>query len=770
MRGHAVLWGALAAVLALSSAGAAHAQTSFDTVQFVRYLDENAALGDMRNGNIDMYFWGLPSERLSSERDREGLRVYETTPATYSILANPAETEVFNPFALRDVRFALNYLVDRDLMVNELLNGLGAPMVSSISPFDPEYIDHVGLLESFGFRYDPGRAHTLIDGAMTESGAARNGAGVWTLDGQPVELRFFIRNDDPFRSKAGEILARELERAGFEVRRDYGDLNKALAVVYGADPANLSWHLYTEGWGRSDFKRYDSQTLAEMYGPWFARLPGLNDPQFWNYEHPRLDELTQAVFSGDFRSEEERTALVQEAVAIGVDESVRVFTVASKQLQATRDGVEGVINDFGVGIAGRFTAINAHSADDTLRVGVKHIYQGSWNPVAGFADLYSQHIWSVVHDPPVFRHPHSGTAIPLAAEFEVTTGGPDGALEVPHDAVVWDVEAAAWVPVGEGTNATSVVTYRYEFGNWHHGIPMGMDDILYMVSFMTEWGTGDGGEDRTFDPEYTSRTNQFMKTLQGVRVIGPDSIEVYVDYWHFDHGEIAGWAAVEALMPWEMYRAMEQAVLEGKTAFSRPESTTKEVSWLSLIIPVDAAIMREYLAGYATAGDVPDSLAGTDTMHRERYAAAVSWIDRTGHAVISNGPYTVGGYSPESATITVRQFTDGSYPFAAGAWSEFEKAKVPLITRVIMPALVLAGQNVTVSVAAEGADALKYFVRDSAGKTVSGEVPVIEESAAIYLDAARFAPGAAGFTVYAISESVLRPDSHSGSFFVLGAP
>ena len=759
----------LAAVLALSAAGAAHAQTNFDTVQFVRYLDENIALGDVRKGNIDMYFWGIPSEWLASEQDRKGLKVYETTPTTYSILANPAETEEFNPFTLRDVRFALNYLLDRNLVVNELLNGLGAPMISSISPYDPEYIDHIELLESYDFRYNPALAQDLIDNAMTESGAVRSGAGVWTMDGHPVELRFFIRSDDPVRSKAGEILARDLEKVGFEVRRDYGDLNKALAVVYGADPANLDWHLYTEGWGRSEFKRYDSQTLAEMYGPWFARLPGLNDPGFWNYEHPRLDELTQAIFSGDFESEEERTALVREAVTTGVDESVRVFMAATKELQVTHDGVEGTINDFGVGIPGRFTVINARSADDTLRVGVKHIYQGSWNPVAGFADLYSQHIWAVVHDPPVFRHPHSGTVIPLAAEFEVETGGPDGALEVPPDAMIWDREASAWAPVDEGANATSAVTYHYKFGNWHHGMPMGMDDILYMISFMTEWGTDGGEGDRTFDPEYTSRTAQFMKTFQGVRVIGPNSIEIYVDYWHFDHGEIAEWSAVEALMPWEMYRAMEQAVLEGKTTFSRSESTIKEVSWLSLIIPADAAIIREYLEGYAAAGDVPDSLAETDTMYRERYAAAISWIDRTGHAVISNGPYTMSGYSPESAIMTVRQFADESYPFAAGAWSGFEAAKTPLITQISVPPLVPASQNITVFIAAEDASLLKYFVKDSRGKTVSGEVSVVEGTE-ISLDAAGFAPGAASFTVYAISESVLRPDSHSGNFFVIGTP
>ncbi len=763
-------YAALAIALAMSAAGIAYAETNFDTVQFVRYLDENVALGDIRNGNIDAYYWRIPSEWLATEQDRDGLNVYETTPSTYSMLANPAETEEFNPFALRDVRFALNYLLDRDLVVNELMNGLGAPMVSSISPYDPEYTDQIELLESFDFQYDPARARGLIDDAMAGAGAARNGDGIWTMDGQPVELRFFIRNDDQLRDSAGELLARELERAGFAVSRDYGDLNKALAVVYGADPADMEWHLYTEGWGRSDFKRYDSQTQAEMYAPWFARMPGLNDPGFWNYEHPRLDEITRAIFSGDFKSEEERAALVREAVTLGVEDSVRVFMAASKELQATGDDIDGVVNDFGVGIPSRFTAINARSADDTFRVGVKHIYQGSWNPVAGFSDVYSQHIWATLHDPTVFRHPYSGTVIPLYADFDIETSGPDGALEVPPDAILWDPEAAAWAQVGEGVEATSVVTYDYRFGNWHHGVPMGMNDVLYMISFMEEWGTDAGEGDLTSDPEYTSRTDQFMKTLQGVRVIGPDTIEVYVDYWHFDHGEIAEWAAIKAYMPWEMYAAMERAVLDGKTAFSRTTATVKDVSWLSLIIPSDVAIIQEYLEGLAAAGHVPDSLAGENAMRQERYAAALSWIEETGHALISNGPYTMGGYSPESATITVRQFADESYPFEAGAWSEFETAKTPLITQIFVPFLVEPGQDVTVLVATEDASSIKYFARDSAGMTVSGETAAAEGLVTIPLDIAGFAPGAASVNVYAVSETVLRPDSYLGNFFVTGGP
>jgi peptide/nickel transport system substrate-binding protein len=36
----------------------------------------------------------------------------------------------------------------------------------------------------------------------------------------------------------GEMLANELEKIGFTVQRDYGDLNKANLVVYGKDPRN----------------------------------------------------------------------------------------------------------------------------------------------------------------------------------------------------------------------------------------------------------------------------------------------------------------------------------------------------------------------------------------------------------------------------------------------------------------------------------------------------------------------------------------------------
>ena len=66
---------------------------------------------------------------------------------------------------------------------------------------------------------------------------------------EDIVIRIFIRSDDPIRKSMGEILGTDLEEIGFLVQRDYGDLNKAFVTVYGSDPANLEWSVYTEGWG-----------------------------------------------------------------------------------------------------------------------------------------------------------------------------------------------------------------------------------------------------------------------------------------------------------------------------------------------------------------------------------------------------------------------------------------------------------------------------------------------------------------------------------------
>jgi peptide/nickel transport system substrate-binding protein len=78
--------------------------TFVDKIQFIQYLDENTALEEVRNGNLDMYYFRISSDRIDSAESREGLKVYESTGGSYSILVNPAVSEEFNPFSIKELR------------------------------------------------------------------------------------------------------------------------------------------------------------------------------------------------------------------------------------------------------------------------------------------------------------------------------------------------------------------------------------------------------------------------------------------------------------------------------------------------------------------------------------------------------------------------------------------------------------------------------------------------------------------------------------------
>lgn len=749
----------------------AEKNTFFDSVKFIQYLDENTALEEVRNGNLDIYYYRISSDRLENLQSREGLQVFDSTGGSYSILVNPAESEKFNPFSNKDIRFALNYLVDRKLIVNELMGGYGAPIISYYSPSDPEYLTIIKQLESFNFKYNPTLADEMITKVLEEKGAVKID-GKWQIASMPIEISIFIRSDDPVRKSIGEILSVELEKIGFVVKKDFGDLNKAFVVVYGSNPSDLKWSLYTEGWGRSAFVRYDSVGLGQMYSPWFSNMPGFNDPSYWNYENDKLDSLTQKIYTGNFESPEKRSELIQEAVKEGINESVRVFLASKVDQYVANEKVSGIVNDFGAGVPSRFTPINAKSDSNELVIGVKQIYQGAWNPVMGLTDSYSRHIWGIISDPGTFKHPFTGETIPVRANWKVETAGPNDKLDIPIESKIWNPELQKWMNVEPDSHATSKVTYDFQFSNWHNGQKMDMNDILNSLYFTIEWGTQTGADDRTFDTEFTPRAAQSIQTIRGVNQIDEDTIEVYVDYWHFDEGEIAEWALLWNSVPWEISVAMEKAVIDGKASFSRSGATSKNVNWLSLIIPNDANIIKNYLQEFKETNYIPEALKGNNDLKyfQNRYDASIKWIETKNHAVISNGPFYLESYSPESRTIIVKEFNDDSYPFKIGKWGQFEKAKFPQIKKIDMKNVFQRGNEFKVVVEAENSDSILYFLTNSRGDMISsnsikphGNNVTISIPSEITRE---LGIGANNIKVFAISNSVLKPDFYKSSFIV----
>jgi peptide/nickel transport system substrate-binding protein len=757
-----------------------------DEARFILRENENLALEEVRSGALDTYFFSIPLEAANDARNDPGLREYDKTAGSLGLFVNPApaaDSHIVNPFQFREVRYALNYLIDRDFVVNEILNGYGSPLIGPFNIYSPEYLNVIDTVESFGFRYNPSLAASMISDAMMGSGAT-NQDGKWIFNGSPVTIKVLIRQDDTPKKSMGELVAAELDNIGFTVQKDYGDLNKANTVVYGSDPKNLQWQIYTEEFaGTGAFVKYNPTTPGQMYAPWFSRMPGSQNPAYWNYQNATLDTITQKIAFFNFTSEDERNQLVSDAVKMGIQESVRVFVAQKADPYVASAKIDGLVNDFGAGITSKYSLLNARSADGnaSIDVGVKQIHQGSWNTIAGLQDTYGTTIYFMVADTGTFRNPYTGEVIPFRSEWtDISTGGPLGRIDVPRDAVRWNQTLQQWVQVGEGTNAISKVTFKPLYSKWHHGIPMDVSDMMYADYFSYEWGTDLGPQDRTKDPEYTPPASEALRLSKGVRYVAPDRIETYNDIWHYDKNEIAGSSASIPTEPWEITAASERIVMAGKLAYSRSEAQTKGVGWYDPIVKEHADLIKEELQKMKSEQFVPAPLKGVVTVQDaiRRYDASINWINNHGHAIISNGAFYLDSFNAAGGTITIKAFRDSSYPFEVGHWSQYETPRLADITNINVPQLVNMGQPTSVMVNVEVAGqpssnaTVNYFLSNKDGILVIRGEAQHENTGQFRIDltadmTSKLSPGPNQIKIFATSDEALRPAISSNTILAV---
>ncbi|MFZ0557081.1 MAG: ABC transporter substrate-binding protein [Nitrososphaeraceae archaeon] len=772
-------------LLSSAFAGAAAAQTNetgayVNGVRFIQYLDDNVALEELKSGNLDTYYFSIPLEAASEIKNIPSLKEYDKLSGSFGLLLNPApsnDSGALNPLSLREVRYAMNYLIDREFVVDEILKGLGTPLVGPYGINSPEYFNVIDSLESSGLRYNPRLAEQIITAAMTEAGALKEN-GKWMFNGKPVSISILIRSDNqPLRS-VGELVASEMERAGFTMKRTYGDLNKANTVVYGSNPQDLGWNIYTEAFGGTGgFVKYNPVIPSQMYAPYFGNMPGQQNPAFWNYENDSIDEITQRIQFLNFTSEEERNSLVRNATDLGVQEAVRIFIAQLIDPYVASSDLTGLVNDFGAGISSKFSLINVRTKDpsNTLDIGVKQISQGAWNGVGGCSDQYCRDISTALSDPGTFRNPYTGEVIPMRTPWvNITTRGPLDKLIVPNNSMNWDPISQQWKGPGKNNTAFTVVKFNTLYSNWHNGIPMTPADLLYPQYFAFEWGmdTGDPA-DLTKDPEFMAGVQPGLPLVKGIRFLNNQTVESYIDQWHFDDKELAGTATVWAGEPWEITAASERLVSSGKAAFSRGEATSKNLPWLSPIVPSHAAMIRNELVTMKAEGFVPAPLRDYVTSEEaiKRYDASIKWIDTHKHAIIGNGPFYLDSYNPEGRVITLKAFRDSSYPFEQGHWSQYETPKVALIDSVAAPRTIIAGKSplkadVAVSIGGKPAEnaSVFYFISDKDGRTViSGNTTASTGSGKYSIEipankTALLPTGPSTMKIFAVSDSAYRPD------------
>lgn len=737
----------------VAGSGAAFAQSGDDyrpphdrpgpAVDTLHYRSFNVDLApqEIQRDEMDMYIFNLKTDAAQALRGDDSIELYEAPASTISLILNPAPAPEgqLNPFSLPEVRRAVQHLVNREFIAQEIYKGLARPMQTHVNPFDFDYTVVAEMLARQDLSYDPERARAAIADAMTAAGATMVDSA-WNYNDEPIRLRFIIRVEDE-RREVGDLIRAELEQAGFLIAPIYHQFAPAILTVYSTDPQLFEWHAYTEGWGRGAAERYDSATINQMAAPWLGNMPGWQETGFWQYENARIDDLGQRIFRGDFQNREERDALYQEVTRLSVDESVRVWLATILTTFPANSNIHGVTQDVAAGPKLQWTFREAYVPDqDTLTVGHLWVWteRSTWNPVSGFGDVYSADVWRNLADPAMTRHPFTGLPIPMRADYEVETAGPGAKMPVPSNVQRWDADAGEWASVGDGVEATSKVTFDYSKffqAPWHHGEQITMADLVYDI-----YQTFDmvyGPEKSQVEFALATTAKPLLDTVRGFRVLDENRIEVYVDYWHFVDDYIAEYAVPGGMtMPWEVLAAMDDVVFnQRRAAYSDTSAQRFGVPWLSLVQDRDARTVDRTLGQFERDGFVPmaaltiggQSLV-TEQEALERYRAAQAWFDERSLMVISNGPFYLERFDPPAQFAELKAFRDENYPFSPGDW-HFGSAE-PISIETGSVGSIVIGQDYSVGSVVDGPGNLgvRYVWSDPATGNVvkTGDADIAE--------------------------------------------
>lgn len=770
-----------------------------DELNFFATTDESKALGDISAGLTDLYLWRVPIALRDKARADPNVKLVTGFGGYLSLVFNPAPTTAFNPFSLKAVRQAMYYLIDRDYIISVIHKGDASPKLLFYGRYDADYQYIADLAESLlaKYTYNFDRANQLITTALTAAGAVKGADGKWSKGGTPISIKGFIRVDDPIRKTIGDLLATDLEKIGFTVERIYGDLWKAFDVVYGTDPLEAQWHYYTEGWRAGALSKYDTGGLPQMYSPFMGYMPGWQEPGYWQYENATLDDLGQRFSGGNFTSLDDRASIMRQALQMGFDESIRIFIVDQLEPYPYNAKFSPFAYELAVGTQSPFSFYTLRNPDNpsgmggSFKIAQKLMYQGAYNPIGGFTDVYSVNIYNIVADPGLWPHPHTGIYMPIRAPYVVDTKGPTGKFTVPADAETWDYINHRWTTVGSDVQAVSNVTFDLKLSNWHHGVKMTPADIRYALYMSLEWSTQgiEGANDPRYDAYYAGVQTAWVNNFVGIKFIDEDTIQVYTNYWFPDDAQIAAFSSIFPTIPWEVLYISETVVMAKAAGYSRAAARAIGKPWLDFVAP-DAGLpeMKANLTawGGVTLPIAGNSTAGTplpyfDSANRTaRYNALHSWVTDQAHDhfLVSNGPFYFDKTDRVALIDTVKAFRDSTYPFKPGDWNYLIAVGTPAITTEA-PSSVVIGKdaviNVKVSIGGVPSSAadIIYLVIDSAANVVlngKASATLIIGTFEILLNStqtAKFSPGGYSLKIIAYSHSVITPQFDSRVFTAL---
>ncbi len=716
-------------------------------------------------GDIDIYAYNIAEPDIADRIfESDTIEYYEAYGNYNEMTFNPAGPELedgsLNPFAVPAIREAMNWLIDRNYIAQEISGGLARPRfvpVNFASKDSAVLADTIAALE-LKYAHDPEKANEVITAEMENLGAEKVD-GIWQYNGEPVELIGLIRTEDE-RLEIGDYVSNVLEDIGFTVVRDYKTSAEASPCWISSDPIGGCFHFYTGGWVSTAISRDAATNFQFFYTP-----DGLPFPLWAAYEPTdEFYELSTQLANSNFETLEEREAMMAEALNMALEDSVRIWLKDDVGVAPVAANVS-LASDLSGSIYGSQIWGQTIKYDDrvggSMNIAMPSIMTEPWNPLDGTNWVYDMMPIRGTQGRAVFPDPYTGVNRPMrlaSAEVYIKEGLPVASnldwaslefvdeITVPEDAWAdWDAETQTFITAGERftdtadmvTNSKVVMTYEDDFFDtkWHDGSNYSIAD---MVMFMILQFDRAKEASPIYDEAKVSAFNSFMAGFKGWKIVSEDplTIEYYTDAYSLDtENNISNFRAAHpsdygngAEAPWHTVLLGWLADANGEAAFSSDKADSLEVEWMSYIAGPTLEILKANLDTAQEETLIPYEPTLGEYLTAEeaesRYANLQEWYRRYSHFWVGSGPYFLQKAFPVEGTLIMQHFED--YPDMADRFSQFTAAPIPEVT-VDGPGDVAIGDEAVfeVYVDFEGApypnedlDMVKFLVFDATGELV----------------------------------------------------
>lgn len=222
------------------------------------------------------------------------------------------------PFDNKLVRQALNYLVDKELIIETIYQGRAVALPGVLSPFnnfaDPSLTP---------YPYDPDKARTLLaEAGIVDS----DGDGRLEWNGAPWS---FVVDTLEEHRQLGEAVVAQLQEAGIDAGLRLWEYSVVRPMLLAGERT-----AYIGDWGDSAF-----DPVGHMEAKWHGVVEGspYGRGNFSGYNNPRVNEL---IMAGETETDEaKRREIYNEAQAILYDEAPAVFLLLPEEIEASRANV-----------------------------------------------------------------------------------------------------------------------------------------------------------------------------------------------------------------------------------------------------------------------------------------------------------------------------------------------------------------------------------------------------------------------------------------------